>query len=105
MVILYLPETHHLIILDRKAKRLRAEGEIVASPMDTGHSAKTILAQYLSRPFKVVLSNCLTLDVVPESNRPRNELVIPQIDSNNRMMALMYSFIYLLYSTYIPRVS
>src|SRR6202035_2204572 len=99
MFILYLPETHHLIILDRKAKRVRAEGEIVASPMDIGHSAEKILAQYLSRPFKVVLSNCLSLDVVPDPNRPRNELVSPQIDSNNRMMALMYSFIYLLYSS------
>jgi hypothetical protein len=79
MVILYLPETHHLIILDRKAKRLRAEGEIVVSPMDTGHSAQKILSQYLSRPFKVVLINCLTLDVVPEPNRPRNEFVCPLV--------------------------
>jgi hypothetical protein len=53
MVILYLPETSHLIILDRKAKRLRAEGEVVVSPMDSGHSAQKVLAKYLSRPFTV----------------------------------------------------
>ena len=52
--LLFLPETNAPIILDRKTKRLRAEGvKDVTSPMETGHTTQQIFAKYLLRPFKV----------------------------------------------------
>jgi hypothetical protein len=55
MVIICLPETHWGIILDRRAKILKAEGEDVISPMEHGKPPREVIRQYLTRPVKVSL--------------------------------------------------
>ena len=55
MVISWLPETHWGIILDRRARKLKAEGEDAVSPMEHGKPPREVFQQFLIRPVKVLL--------------------------------------------------
>jgi len=107
MTFLLLPETNAPIILDWRTARLRKEGrKDVISPMETGHTPQQIFTKYLLRPFKVLLRlNKLThlrcCSAIQLSSRWQCIFTSVPI-SNSSLMSILYSFIYLLYSTYLP---